>query len=116
MAGTLESDRLEINGRRLYSDGTNIGFLNTGGGWTMYNDNSGNIYSGAYGWLHGYFFSNTSNCITVYNNGTTQISVNCYGSGNIHNYSSLELIDNGGNIYSRVIGTYSNCNCDCTTF
>jgi hypothetical protein len=41
--------------RSIHCNGNIIGFLNSGGGWSMQNDNSGQIWSQTYGMLHDYF-------------------------------------------------------------
>jgi hypothetical protein len=105
-----------------HNDGT-AGFLDSTGAWCEYNDNSGNIWSKAYGWLHSYFFSTISNCSKTTENcgsrtGNCDNSANCLtvvaNCGNVsQNVTVLE--DGGSNI--RVNGyKYNfncNCNCDC---
>lgn len=67
----------------------------------------GHIWTPAYGWLNDYFFRSVSNC----QGQTGGINENCYGGGNIFNGARTELVDEGGNLRIRYIGTYSNCNC-----
>jgi hypothetical protein len=114
MTVTLQSDRINIDGRWVHRDGNNImGFLNTSGGWDMYANNSGSIWTSNYGWLHDYFVSGSSNCWAF---GTDWGAVNCYGSGNVVQSRRVELVDNGSTMYLRNIQTLVNCNCvcDCT--
>ena len=95
--------------RYLHVNNNLMGFLNTGGGWDMYANNSGQVWAANYGWLHDFFFSQIANC----EGQTGAINENCYGGGNILNGSRLELIDEGYRVRIRRIGTYSNCNCNC---
>ena len=116
--------------RQIHTNSNLIGFLNNGGGWSLYNDNSGNVWTAAYGWLHDYFFWNTSNCARTGWAGANQsnsftgapncfVTDNCYNCGNVgpggDNYASrvLTIFDGGGNIRLGAIGTFSNCNCNC---
>lgn len=102
MTGTLTAPRLQIAGTANYLDmvdqdwGTRylhhnqglMGFLKSDGNWDMYMNNSGQMWTANYGWLHDYFFStiancfigncpgNTGNCSPVGNNATSVVS-NC---------------------------------------
>jgi hypothetical protein len=116
MSVTLQSDRLLItntNNRWVHKDGSNLmGFLNTSAGWDMYVNNSGQIWTANYGWLHDYLFNATSNCTA--GNYTISSVVNCYGSGNIVTAKTFELQESGGStVYPRVVQSLTNCNCAC---
>jgi hypothetical protein len=93
--------------RYLHVNDNLMGFLNTGGGWDMYANNSGQVWTSNYGWLHDYFFRSVTNC----QGQTGGINENCYGGGNVLQGARSELIDEGGNLRIRYIGTYTNCNC-----
>ena len=56
--------------RQIHYNTNLIGFLNNANGWSMYVDNAGNIYSGAYGWLHSYFAAAGAQC--VHNTGVVE--------------------------------------------
>jgi hypothetical protein len=111
MTITVGTNTVDINGRSVHSDGTNMGFLNTSAGWDMYVNNSGQIWTSNYGWLHGTFYNATSNCLTI----STAMggTINCYGSGNIVTTRTFELTDAGSQVYARVVQSLTNCNCAC---
>lgn len=102
--------------RYLHVNGNLMGFLNTGGGWDMYANNSGQIWAANYGWLHDYFFSSVSNCSNcgghfggaAFSNCSPVSSGNCYVSGTFLN-------DNGSSISpgSYFTAHRVNCNCAC---
>lgn len=106
--------------RSVHTNDALIGFLGSGGGWTMYNNNSGQIWSSNYGWLHDFFFNNIANCA---NCGGMQ----GWGPGNCPNFSSNYLsaincfvsggqLNDGGATISRSDYYDSfkfNCNCAC---
>lgn len=96
--------------RYLHVNGNLMGFLNTGGGWDVYANNSGQVWAANYGWLHDYFFSSVGNCGGW---GTSSPAINCYGGGNIVSGYRHELIDNGGQIALRTVNWLTNCNCNC---
>ena len=77
--------------------------------WLAVN-NSGQVWTSNYGWLHDYFFNNVANCG---GQGTGSPAVNCYGSGQIISGYRHELIDNGGQIQIRTVNYLANCNCNC---
>ena len=159
MSGTLTVPRLQIASTANYLDmvdqdwGTRylhhnqglMGFLKSDGNWDMYMNNSGQMWTANYGWLHDYFFSSTGNCVRQYQdpwsyhywsntsvpngsylNGNTgnchpgwSNVINCYGIGVTNGalfVHDRELIDNGSQIYERVVRRFFNCacNCDCT--
>jgi hypothetical protein len=96
------------NGKKYVHANSNlIGFVGGDGSWKGYVREDGHFWTAAYGWLNDYFFRSVSNC----EGQTGGINENCYGGGNIFHGSRIELIDEGGNLRIRRIGTYSNCNC-----
>ena len=113
MTSTLKADRVEINNnastRAFHHDGTNAGFLGTDGGWRLYENNSGQVWTSNYGWLHNYFFSGIANC------GGPKNVINCYGSGNVNTGVTDELLDQGSYVQIRSVNNFTNCNCACST-
>ena len=134
MTGTLTVPRLQIASTANYLDmvdqdwGTRylhhnqglMGFLKSDGNWDMYMNNSGQMWTANYGWLHDYFFStiancfigncpgNTGNCSPVGNNATSVVS-NCGNASFVRD----ELVDNGSQIAVRRTQYNFNCNCNC---
>jgi hypothetical protein len=134
MSGTLTVPRLQISSTANYLDmvdqdwGTRslhhnqglMGFLKSDGNWDMYMNNSGQMWTANYGWLHDYFFStiancfigncpgNTGNCSPVSNNAIAVVS-NCGSAAFIRD----ELVDNGSQISVRRAQYNFNCNCNC---
>ena len=134
MTGTLTVPRLQIASTANYLDmvdqdwGTRylhhnqglMGFLKSDGNWDMYMNNSGQMWTANYGWLHDYFFStiancfigncpgNTGNCSPVGNNATSVVS-NCGSASFVRD----ELFDNGSQISVRRTQYNFNCNCNC---
>ncbi len=134
MTGTLTVPRLQISSTANYLDmvdqdwGTRylhhnqglMGFLKSDGNWDMYMNNSGQMWTANYGWLHDYFFStiancfigncpgNTGNCSPVGNNATSVVS-NCGSASFVRD----ELVDNGSQISVRRTQYNFNCNCNC---
>ena len=134
MTGTLTVPRLQISSTANYLDmvdqdwGTRylhhnqglMGFLKSDGNWDMYMNNSGQMWTANYGWLHDYFFStiancfigncpgNTGNCSPVGNNATSVVS-NCGSASFVRD----ELVDNGSQIAVRRTQYNFNCNCNC---
>lgn len=111
MPSSLNNNTVSITAggttRYFHHDGTVAGFLNTGGGWDMYANNSGQIWTPNYGWLHDYFFRQVANC------AAPNQAINCYGGGNILSYQTDELVDEGGQVRIRRVNTLTNCNCAC---
>ena len=93
--------------RSLHVNSNLMGFLNSGGGWDMYANNSGQVWTANYGWLHDHFFKQVANC------GGVSYAINCYGGGNITSRQDYELMDEGGQIRLRTVNVLSNCNCNC---
>lgn len=134
MTGTLTVPRLQISSTANYLDmvdqdwGTRflhhnqglMGFLKSDGNWDMYMNNSGQMWTANYGWLHDYFFStiancfsgncagNAGNCSPVSNNATAVVS-NCGSASFVRD----ELVDNGSQIAIRRTQYNFNCNCNC---
>ena len=112
--------------RSLHVNSNLMGFLNSGGGWDMYANNSGQVWAANYGWLHDYFFSAVGNCVRISslngsgvpggNTGNCSPGesgvVNCYGTGNITT-RNIELTDSGSSVGIRVVNQFYNCNCNC---
>lgn len=98
------------NGKKyLHANSNLIGFVGGDGNWKAYVREDGHFWTAAYGWLNDYFFRSVSNCAGQLD----QVNENCYNCGNIFQGSRNELIDEGGNLRIRRIGTYVNCNCNC---
>src|SRR5574343_1554013 len=134
MSGTLTVPRLQISSTANYLDmvdqdwGTRflhhnqglMGFLKSDGNWDMYMNNSGQMWTANYGWLHDYFVStianwcsgncpgNAGNCSPVSNNATAVVS-NCGSASFVRD----ELVDNGSQIAIRRTQYNFNCNCNC---
>lgn len=105
MASILQSDRVQVNNRWVHCDGSNIGFLNTGGGWGWYLNSSQQVWTGAYGWLHDYYARRS----TILGVGPYRLTGNC---GNIYNSVDHEIYDTGdGQHRTRRYGGATNCNC-----
>ena len=138
MSGTLTVPRLQISSTANYLDmvdqdwGTRflhhnqglMGFLKSDGNWDMYMNNSGQMWTANYGWLHDYFFSAVSNCFRSSNpSAGWQGAPNCtantgdyYNCGDFAPYSGiymLRLVDGGSTISFGSQTTRYNCNCDC---
>lgn len=107
--------------RNLHVNGGLMGFLKSDGNWDMYANNSGQVWTANYGWLHDYFFSAVNNCALPVNcNGSTG---NCYGgpgncNSHIQNCGALRrevpvLEDGGSSINLRMYRYEYNCNCNC---
>ena len=133
MTGTLSVPRLQVASTANYIDmvdtdwGTRsfhhnqglMGFLKSDGNWDMYMNNSGQMWTANYGWLHDYFFSSVANCAptSVNCNGNAgncipEVPINCYGSGNLQQIRA-ELLDNGSQVQLRSVRYNFNCNCNC---
>lgn len=94
--------------RYLHVNGNLMGFLKSDSNWDMYMNNSGQMWTANYGWLHDTFFNAVGNC------GGVQNAINCYGSGDLSANCHHELIDNGGTVTIRTVNVLYNCNCACT--
>ncbi|MFN5254463.1 MAG: hypothetical protein ACK5BY_01325 [Limnohabitans sp.] len=138
MTGTLTVPRLQIASTANYLDmvdqdwGTRylhhnqglMGFLKSDGNWDMYMNNSGQMWTANYGWLHDYFFNAVSNCFRTYNpSAGWQGAPNCvantadyYNCGDQPpntSYYMLRLADGGSTISFGSQTTRFNCNCAC---
>lgn len=91
--------------RSLHVNSNLMGFLKSDGNWDMYMNNSGQMWTASYGWLHSNFFSAVTNC------GGSTNAINCYGSGNKVASVSAELMDDGGTVRIRSVNTLTNCDC-----
>jgi Collagen triple helix repeat (20 copies) len=112
------------NGRKyIHANSNLIGFVGGDGNWKNYTNESGQVWTANYGWLHDYFFSSVGNCVRPITSKVTSGSptafqlgeenvINCYGGGP-HYLINHELIDNGGQITHRGVRYYTNCNCNC---
>ncbi|TXH09442.1 MAG: hypothetical protein E6R03_16855 [Hyphomicrobiaceae bacterium] len=104
--------------RKLHHNDDLMGFLKTDGNWDMYTNNSGQMWTANYGWLHDYFFSSVSNCgwnVAFAGNAGNCLPanpINCYGSGNQFT-TTHEILDNGSQIQLRSVRYNYNCNCNC---
>jgi hypothetical protein len=90
--------------RYLHVNSNLMGFLNTSAGWDMYANNSGQIWTANYGWLHAYLFSTIANCQNTVRSTS--------GSGNTWT-TELRLYDNGGELQFGTHRFLTNCVCDC---
>lgn len=138
MFGTLTVPRLQISSTANYLDmvdqdwGTRylhhnqglMGFLKSDGNWDMYMNNSGQMWTANYGWLHDYFFSAVSNCFRSNNpSGGWQGAPNCMvNTADYYNcgdqapgtyYYMLRLVDGGSTVSFGSQSTRYNCNCAC---
>lgn len=138
MSGTLTVPRLQISSTANYLDmvdqdwGTRylhhnqglMGFLKSDGNWDMYMNNSGQMWTANYGWLHDYFFSAVSNCFRSNNpSGGWQGAPNCMvNTADYYNcgdqapgtyYYMLRLVDGGSTVSFGSQSTRYNCNCAC---
>lgn len=109
-APTINFNDTGWGNRHIHCNGGLLGFLNSGGGWSMYNDDAGHLWTGIYGWLHDYFFHNVSNCASSLSN---RHNINCYGSGDSIYGMDYELQDYGGRLHFRGVNLLRNCNCNC---
>lgn len=111
--------------KQLHHNSNIIGFLGNNADWIQYVNDSGQVWTRNYGWLHDNFFSVVSNCArTIQTAGSNAytgapncgITDNCYNCGDQAPYDSLKvysLFDSGGTVRLGAMGTRSNCNCDC---
>lgn len=104
--------------RKLHHNDDLMGFLKTDGNWDLYSNNNGQVWTPNYGWLHDYFFRDVANCGSGWGSGTNtgDISINCYGGGNVVGGTRVELLDEGGQIRLRSVNYLRNCNCDCQCY
>lgn len=103
--------------RYLHNNSGLVGHLKSDGNWSVYDNNSGQIWSSNYGWLHDFFFYYVSNCASggTWPGGSRVASspvgyANCFVSG-------VSLNDNGSYMSPSVslagFGTACNCACNC---
>lgn len=110
--------------KKIHHNSGLIGFLGDSSQWIQYTNNSGQINTPAYGWLHDYFVSGVSNCLRSYrisspdggntgNCAPAQMGItNCYGGGNV-SVEQIEVSDNGSTIGIKSVNYFFNCNCNC---
>lgn len=81
--------------RSLHHNDGSMGFTNNSGGWAFRNDNSGNVWTAAYGWLHEYFLGKNGSQTF---NGNLTIGGNAGIYANYHRFASDggSGIDTGG--------------------
>jgi hypothetical protein len=91
--------------RYLHVNGNLMGFLNTSGAWDMYADNSGQIWTANYGWIHDAFFNNVANC-----SNTVRSTA---GAGNKVASQEIQLYDAGGQLQIGLHRVLTNCDCVC---
>jgi hypothetical protein len=104
-------------GRSIHTNSNLIGFLSGIGNWTLYNDNSGNVWTPTYGWLHDRFARRD----TALGQGGWRDDGTRTNCGNINCWqlfnSGYEVFDVGdGRHQVRLYGGYNvswNCNCQC---
>jgi hypothetical protein len=103
--------------RWLHSNSGTMGHLDSSGNWNAYDNNSGQVWTKNYGWLHDYFFSSVSNCSNCgampgqsLSGGSRAANTNCFVSGTYLN-------DNGSSVgvgnYFTAFGINCNCACNC---
>jgi hypothetical protein len=104
--------------RYLHVNGNLMGFLNTGGGWDLYANNSGQVWAANYGWLHDRFAQRISNSRLAFQ-GYEQYnySATITGSATFPRWTGYSLVvDESGNnqiFLRRNYQTNCNCNCNC---
>lgn len=96
--------------RHVHHNDDLMGFLNTGGGWDLYANNVGQVWTANYGWLHDKFFNAIANCANTHRSTS--------GSGKYLSSSEVRIYQNGGQLqlgHHRVMASNctANCNCDC---
>jgi hypothetical protein len=118
MSSTLKESTVEINyggaARSMHQNGGIMGFLNTSGGWDMYANNSGQIWTPNYGWLHDYFSRAMTRTMT--NGGPAGRNAGSSGNcGNIPGSYTTYFAENnsGGFDMYYITNNCSNCNCNC---
>lgn len=121
----LTDDESPNGVKRIHANSNLVGFVGGDGNWKQYVNESGQVWSANYGWLHDYFFSGVSNCATLGYvpppaSGNTG---NCYNApGNCNTVvancgnvvvNAVVLEDNGATVSSRLYRYNFNCNCNC---
>lgn len=96
--------------RYLHHNEDLMGFLDTGGSWAMYENNSGQVWTKNYGWLHDKFAAK--------NDALRQFSANQTHfdqGGNIPGQKRLCTRTDGSQFWLYESNSSNcNCNCDCT--
>jgi hypothetical protein len=95
--------------KSLHANSNVIGFLNGSSSWLNYTNNSGQISTAAYGWLHDYFHSTVSNC------GTSSGSYGV-GGGTLNLSGTHSLGDGGANVSltGNIAISHTACACSMT--
>lgn len=104
-ANYLRFSDTDWGNRYIHSNGGLIGFLGSDGGWRLYENNGGYVWTAAYGWLHDYFAGKNSSFDWLHiwsGDGTT--AVNClsnWGHGiyfcvNVDNTAQRHLLITNG--------------------
>ena len=88
--------------RYLHVNSNLMGFLKTDGNWDMYMNNSGQMWTANYGWLHDRFAAKAAEDRI---NNCTQ------GSFVSSNLQSYRIVKSGSSLYLEA--SNCNCNCDC---
>jgi hypothetical protein len=100
-APTLTMQDTDNVTRKLHVNSNLMGFLNSSDGWDMYANNSGQIWTSNYGWLHDRFAAKAAE-----DRMNAVSTLNCYG--NLNNQDALSK--SGATL---VVQRNCNCNCDC---
>jgi hypothetical protein len=105
--------------RYLHVNSNLMGFLNTGGGWDMYANNSGQVWAANYGWLHEYFLNSALRTMSTSialgrKAGVRSTSGSGVFTSDGSPISYLSQNNSGAfDLYHTVHRTYYNCNCNC---
>lgn len=91
--------------RYLHVNGNLMGFLNTGGGWDMYANNSGQVWAANYGWLHDRFAAKSAEAALDRINNCSWNCAALNGSATL----SVGVSKSGTQLYVHT----NNCNCQC---
>lgn len=107
--------------RKLHHNEDLMGFLKTDGNWDLYTNNSGQLWTANYGWLHDKFAQRATVLGEQGADRDTGYRTNC---GNINcnarTATGLEVFDSGDGrhqirAYYGITYSYNcNCNCDCS--
>lgn len=93
----LTDDDSTGGAKRIHANSNLVGYLNGAGNWLNYTNNSGQIWTAAYGWLHDYFaLSGHSHGGYLTGNQTITLSGDASGSGTTSISVTVDQIDNWG--------------------
>lgn len=90
--------------KQVHHNSDLIGFLGNQGQWIQYNNNSGQMWTPNYGWLHDRFAAKSAEAALDRINAVT--TNNCYGTT-----GNTDTLTKSGN--TLVVQRNCNCNCDC---